>query len=98
MKRFGKSNPNYGNKWSKAQKERLSQKNKGKRSSEKTKQLFSEMRKGGGNIKAKLVLDLNTGIYYDCLKDACIVRGLNYHTAKNQVNGTYTNKTNIIYV
>lgn len=31
---------------------------------------------------AKLTLDLNTGIYYGCLRDACDARGISYHNGK----------------
>lgn len=98
VQKFGKDNPNYGNYWTKEQKRRLSEKKKGVKASDKTKLLFSESRKRGGNGRAKLVLDTETGIFYDCLKDACESKCVNYHTTKNQVNGTYTNKTSLIYV
>lgn len=98
VQKFGKDNPNYGNYWTDEQKANLSNKKKGVKVSIETKNLLSKQRKGGGNNKAKLVLDLNTGIFYDCLKDACKANCINYHTAKNQVNGTYINKTSLIYV
>lgn len=97
IQKFGKDNPNYGNYWTEEQKTNLSNKKKGVKASIETKNLLSKQRKGGGNNKAKLVLDLNTGIFYDCLKDACNAKCINYHTAKNQVNGTYNNKTSLIY-
>lgn len=97
VKKFGKDNPNFGNFWSEEQKRKLSQKKKGIKPSYETILIFKEIRKRGKNSKAKLVLDLQTGIFYDCLKDACESKCLNYHTSKNQVNGTYNNKTSLIY-
>lgn len=98
IQKFGEDNPNYGNYWTKEQKVNLSNKKKGIKASDKTKSILSEQRKGGGNSKAKITLDLSTGIFYDCLKESCVDRGLNYHTIKNQVNGTYPNRSSLIYV
>jgi group I intron endonuclease len=53
---------------------------------------------GGNNPKAKIVLHDLTGIYYDCLKDACGVFGLNYSNARSRLQGKLPNDTNLNYV
>ena len=40
---------------------------------------------GGNNSKAKITICLNTGIFYDCLKDACETYNLNYDKTKTEV-------------
>lgn len=52
---------------------------------------------GGKNPRAKMVLDLFTGVFYDCLKDGCESVGLNYHTENSRINGNRSNKR-FIYV
>ena len=52
----------------------------------------------GGNPKAKLVLNIETGIYYSSLKEAAETVITNYVTLKSQVSGLYKNKSNFIYV
>lgn len=42
--------------------------------------------RGGRNPRAKITLCLHTGIYYDCLKDACKALNLEYMTHRNQVS------------
>jgi group I intron endonuclease len=53
--------------------------------------------RGGNNAKAKLVLDLNTGIFYYCVGDAAFVLGLKRDTLKQRLNGIRKNKTSYIY-
>jgi len=47
--------------------------------------------------KAKLTLDLTTGIYYGCLKDAATARGINPAYIRTAINQGF-NKTGIVYV
>lgn len=70
----------------------------GKKHSEKTRSKMSELVKGGLNVNAKIVLDLQTGVFYDCLKDAAFVSVISYHKLKRMLNGASTNKTSMIYV
>ena len=55
------------------------------------------MQRGGKNPRAKIVLDLLTGVFYDCLKDGCEAVGLNYHTENGRINENRSNKR-FIYV
>ncbi len=43
------------------------------------------IRKGGENNKSKITLCLQTGIFYDCLSDACTALNLNYDTTRFKV-------------
>ena len=54
---------------------------KGKAQSEETRQKMKDNHydcNGGNNSRAKITICLNTGIFYDCLKDACETYSLNY--------------------
>jgi group I intron endonuclease len=62
------------------------------------KQDRSIKRTGSGNPKAKIVLNLETGIYYECSKDAANVCNINYNTFKSWLSGLYINKSSFIYV
>jgi group I intron endonuclease len=53
--------------------------------------------RGGNNPNAKLVIDLSTGIFYDCVKDAAFVLGLQRDTLKQRLNGRRKNKTSYMY-
>jgi group I intron endonuclease len=55
-----------------------------------------EMR-GGLHRSAKFVLNIETGIFYDCAKDASFVLGMNYNTFKGMLSGRRKNKTTMIY-
>ena len=54
--------------------------------------------RGGNNANAKLVLDLNTGIFYHCVGDAAFVLDLKRDTLKQRLNGRRNNKTSYIYI
>ena len=58
---------------------------------------IQERSKGGNNPKAKIVLDLSTGIFYDCVGDASFVLGLKRDCLKQKLNGRRRNNTNYIY-
>ena len=52
----------------------------------------------GENPKAKIVLDTQTGIFYDCARDASEAKGIVYSTLRNKLNGNHrTNKTGLVY-
>lgn len=58
---------------------------------------ISQKSKGGNNPNAKIVLDLETGIFYDCVGDASFVLGLKRDCLKQKLNGKRKNNTNYIY-
>jgi hypothetical protein len=49
------------------------------------------------NGRAKMVLDLQTGIFYDYLKEGCKAVNLNYQTENNRINN-YKKKFRFIYI
>lgn len=48
-------------------------------------------------INSKLVIDLETGIFYDSIKDAAIAKGIVHSTLKSRINGRSPTKTLIAY-
>jgi hypothetical protein len=84
--------------------------NKGVSHSEETKKIISANRisknitpwnlgKRGvnGMGKAKIVLNLDNGIFYDSCKEASLLYGLPHSTLKCKLNGSMKNNTNFIY-
>jgi hypothetical protein len=69
----------------------------GKNHSIETKLKMSEMKSNGKSVSAKIVLDMTTGIYYSCVREASEAFGLNYGTLINKLNGNKKNNTNLIY-
>ena len=91
--KIGDKNPNWGKKMSQ---EAIEKRNsnpyrkttKGRAQSEETRQKMKDNHydcSGGNNSKAKITICLNTGIFYDCLKDACEVYKLDYDSTKHKV-------------
>lgn len=70
----------------------------GKKHTDEFKQQRSKIRTSGGNPNAKLVLNLETGIYYDCVKDAAQSNALNKGTLSGWLRNRYPNKSSFIYV
>jgi hypothetical protein len=95
---FGESNGNFGNYWTEEQKSSLAEKKKGTKPSEDTKKIWREQRKGGLNPKAKLVLDTQTGIFYETATEASKIIGMPPNKFIKHLNGQIKNKTNYIYV
>jgi hypothetical protein len=56
------------------------------------------MKKVNGISNAKIVLDTQTGIYYESAKEASDILGIKHSTLKGYLNGNYKNKTNLKYV
>lgn len=77
--------------------ERIRLKNLGKKASEETKALLRSQRTSDKHPASKLVLCLETGIFYDSAKDAAIAFNIKHSTLKSRLNGTVKNKTNLIY-
>jgi group I intron endonuclease len=59
---------------------------------------ISKSSTGENNNQAKLVLNLDTGIYYGYVGDAAFASGLKKDTLKQKLNGRRINNTSFIYV
>jgi hypothetical protein len=51
-----------------------------------------------GKNKPKMVLDIYTGIYYKSLREASILKNINYSGLQHQINGKVSNRSGLIYV
>lgn len=56
------------------------------------------VKRGDTHGMSKLVLDLQTGIYYNCGREASEARGYNYYTLLHKLSGSKRNNTSMIYV
>lgn len=81
----GDKNPFYGKKHTQETREKMSKKAK-------------ERFKNGNKWSGKIVLNIETGIYYDSARDASECLGVPHSTLKSRLNGTHKNKTSYIYV
>jgi len=88
-----RSNAQKGKKASNESKLKMSISQKGRKH---TKETLLKM--SFNNNKIKLVLDLNTGVFYTGTREASIYNSINRHTLKNMLNGSKKNKTTLIYV
>lgn len=89
-----------GRKCNEHTKKKISESNKGLNTwtknykhSEETKLKMSESSKHN-----KLVIDLETGIFYYNCKEASLSKNINYSTLKSMLNGSKKNKTTLIYI
>lgn len=98
VRRFGELNPMYGKSHKEETKEKIRQKALGRGHSEDAKIKMSENRKGGLNARAKIVLNTETGIYYDCAKDVSVLLNKPHSTVRCWLNGSNRNPTSFIYV
>lgn len=57
----------------------------------------SESISGEKNHKAKLIIDMQTGIYYGCIADAAEAKGFKRGTLNNYLIGHRPNKSSMIY-
>ncbi|MCT4135011.1 hypothetical protein HZP67_09765 [Elizabethkingia anophelis] len=55
-----------------------------------------EKSSGGNHYKAKVVIDLSTGIFYNCIKEAAEYNGYAHSSLRNMLNGQKRNKTSLI--
>lgn len=53
---------------------------------------------GENNPNAKLVLNIDTGIFYGCVKNAADTIGIKRDILKQYLNGRRKNKTSFVYV
>lgn len=70
---------------------KISKGNKGKVFGRKFKEAISTRMKGGSNPQSKIVLDTETGIFYETITDAAFVYGVNAKTLSNMLNGWQKN-------
>jgi len=96
----GKIHPRTGTVVSQESREKMSKAKKGIKFSDEVIKQRSEKMKGSDNPKSKLVLCITTGIYYPCLKEACIAMGGSYVNLSKMINpnNPRKNKTDLIYV
>ena len=80
----GVNHPLYGKPCSDSRRYKISESNKGKN-------------KGGSHCRARLVINMENGIYYDCILDAANSVGLPYSRMKDYLIGHRKNKTNLVY-
>ena len=52
----------------------------------------------GNSCRKKTVIDLETGIFYDCVKDACDAKNFTYNQLKNRLTGITYNNTSLRYI
>jgi group I intron endonuclease len=77
----GEKNPFFGKKHCEATLQKMRGKKKGV---------------GGNNIKARMVINLETGIFYDCMKDASHTTNFRQEHFRAMLNGKRKNKTSFI--
>lgn len=91
-----------GRKHTEETKLKMSKVQKGRGFSEESRIKMSNSQKGlharGKNPKAKITLDVNTGIYYDCLVDAANARNLKYQDILDSLRGKRKAQYGLIYV
>ena len=56
---------------------------------------FGKLR--GDSSRKKIVIDLETGIFYDCVKDAAEAKSISYNQLKNRLRGITFNNTSLRY-
>lgn len=62
-----------------------------------TKKILSDKNLRGKHPRARIVLDTQTGIFFDCAKDAAEAYGIRPKALSNYLSGYRKNKTNLIY-
>lgn len=95
---LGVNNPFYGKKHTLESKLKISEIHKGKKISDSQLKTISIRMTRGKHPLARLILDTETGIFYDCIRDAADAKNINYCTLNGFLKGRYKNKTSFIYV
>ena len=104
----GDKNPFFGKKHSDETKALLSLMKKGKpipqfinriptKVTQETRDKLSAIRKYGGAPKAKIVLDVNSGVFYSCAKEVSDLYNIPHSTLRARLNGSFINNTKWIY-
>lgn len=99
--RAGENHPMYGKKHTEEAKKQMSSSRKGMKFSEEHKKKLSEANKKAERVHptAKLVLCLETGIFYESIGEASKASGMSKTTLRSYLNGVVKTKTiNYIYV
>jgi len=58
----------------------------------------SKYQKNNNNANTRLVLNVETGIFYNTCTEAAIAHNIKYSYLSPMLNGSFKNKTNLIYV
>lgn len=53
---------------------------------------------GGAHYKSKLIIDLQTGIFYDCIREASFAKGLTKDQLKRRLSGKIKISSQLMYV
>lgn len=77
---------------------RISEANRRKVVKQSTRDKFKVRCTGGGNPRVLVVFNTETGIYYDCVKDAAHTINVTRKTLSNRLNGLQYNHTSFRYV
>lgn len=94
--RTGEKNHFFNRHHSCETKAKISEQHKGMKYSEETNKKKGSV--GTKNGWAKTVLNLETGIFYDCVREAAESIGANHRTLANKLRGSKRNNTSFIYV
>lgn len=87
--RSGEKNTRWGAVVSEETKAKISASNKGKKATDEAKKKMSENRRLGGNVHAKIVLNIESGVYFGCGKEAWMSQTkYAYSTLKGKLNGS----------
>lgn len=91
--------PWLGRKHSEESKLKMSKSHKGKKKSKEHRNNIIKSLKGNTYSKlSKIVLDTQSGIYYDSINKASFALDINYNTLKAMLQNRFKNKTNLIFV
>lgn len=69
----------------------------GKTHTEENKKKWSESKSRGNSKNARLIMCTQTGIFYDCIQDACDAYNIKYSALRSMLQGANRNKTFLIY-
>ena len=96
--KFRMSEGKKGNKHSKETKLKISEAQKGERSPNFGKKYSKETKLKMSEAKSKIILNLETGIFYIGINEAAESVNTNRSTLQNQLQGRSSNKTSLIYI
>lgn len=100
--KLGNKNPFFGKNHSDKTKSKISENKKGLKWSEEAKEKFSEIKMGKNlgkdNPNSKIILDLNTGVYYYCAEEICSLYNFNIRTFRMRLNNSNKLKNNTTFI